>query len=97
MTLAVSETMFPQTTVEIRDMDFVYTAMGIFAGAALLYWLLFLRTWPLIRVSASTAPEGITAGELGTRLTRLGLGFPQYENDDVAMERLISSFGLSEL
>lgn len=28
--------------------------------------------------------------ELGTRLTRLGLGFPQYENDDVAIPALIS-------
>ncbi|MDD6682088.1 MAG: pyruvate formate lyase family protein [Clostridiales bacterium] len=27
--------------------------------------------------------------ELGTRLTRLGLGFPQYENDDVAIPALV--------
>lgn len=33
--------------------------------------------------------------ELGTRLTRLGLGFPQYENDDVAIPGLIK-LGYSE-
>ena len=63
MTLAVSETMFPQTTVEIRDMDFVYTAMGIFAGAALLYWLLFLRVLPFIRKYNPEPPAGCTAGD----------------------------------
>ena len=43
-----------------------------FFGAALLYWLLTLRTWPIRRSRASTAPEGITAGELGCRLTLTG-------------------------
>ena len=39
---------------------------------ALLYWLLTLRTLPLVSSRASTAPEGITAGELGCRLTLTG-------------------------
>lgn len=38
-----------------------------------------------VRVSRDTPMEVF---EQGTRLTRLGLGFPQYENDDVAIEGL---------
>ena len=38
-----------------------------------------------LRVSSSTP---LSVFELGTRLTRLGLGFPQYENDDVAIPAL---------
>ncbi len=40
-----------------------------------------------VRVSRNTPPE---VYELGTRLTRLGLGFPQYENDDVAVPGLVA-------
>jgi hypothetical protein len=39
---------------------------------ALLYWILTLRTWPIFRMQTTTAPEGITAGELGCRLTLSG-------------------------
>jgi hypothetical protein len=46
--------------------------MLVFAGLALLYWILFLRTLPLKRTPSTTAPEGITAGELGCRLTLSG-------------------------
>ena len=73
MTLAVSETMFPQTAVEIRDMDFVYTAMGVFAGAAVLYWLLFLRTLPFLRKYSPEPPDGCTAGELGCIINTRGM------------------------
>ena len=38
-----------------------------------------------LRVNRNT-PESLF--ELGTRLTKLGLGFPQYENDDVAIPAL---------
>lgn len=40
-----------------------------------------------LRVSQKTPLEVF---ELGTRLTRLGLGFPQYENDDVAIPGLLT-------
>ena len=73
MTLAVSESMFPQTVVEIRDMDFVYTALGIFAGAAFLYWLLFLRTLPFLRKYSPEPPAGCTAGELGCIINTRGM------------------------
>ena len=38
-----------------------------------------------LRVNRDTP---LSVYELGTRLTRLGLGFPQYENDDVAIPAL---------
>ena len=40
-----------------------------------------------LRVNASTP---LSVFEMGTRLTRLGLGFPQYENDDVAIPALLA-------
>ncbi len=40
-----------------------------------------------VRVSGNTPLE---VYELGTQLTRLGLGFPQYENDDVAVPGLVA-------
>ncbi len=40
-----------------------------------------------LRVSKDTP---LSVFELGTQLTRLGLGFPQYENDDVAIPALMA-------
>ena len=40
-----------------------------------------------LRVSKTTP---LSVFELGTQLTRLGLGFPQYENDDVAIPGLMA-------
>lgn len=72
MTMLVPEEMFPTVSTYIREGNPEIVPMIIFAVLALVYWFIFLRTWPLIRVSASTAPEGITAGELGCRLTLAG-------------------------
>ena len=49
----------------------VYPMIG-FAVLAVLYWIIFLRCLPLIRYKTVTAPDGITAGELGCRLTLAG-------------------------
>ena len=72
MTMVVPTKMFPTVSTYVRDgyPELPYI-LGFF-GAALLYWLLTRRTWPLHRSRASTAPEGITAGELGCRLTLTG-------------------------
>ena len=72
MTMVVPDKMFPTVSTYVRDgyPELPYI-LGFF-GAALLYWLLTLRTWPIHRSRASTAPEGITAGELGCRLTLTG-------------------------
>ena len=73
MTLAVSDTMFPQSVVKIRDMSFVYTAIGICAGLAFLYWLFFLRTLPFWRQYCPEPPEGCTAGQMGCILYTRGI------------------------
>ncbi len=72
MTMEVPEAMFPTVSTYIREGNPELTPILIFAGLALLYWILFLRTLPLWHSRTSTAPEGITAGELGCRLTLSG-------------------------
>nr|MBQ8245355.1 DUF2207 domain-containing protein [Oscillospiraceae bacterium] len=72
MTMVVPREMFPTVSTYVREGNPELPYIIGFACAALLYWLLFLRTWPLVRVRTSTAPEGITAGELGCRLTLSG-------------------------
>ena len=72
MTMIVPEDMFPTVSTYIREGNPEIVPMIVFGVIALVYWILFLRTFPLKRVRASTAPEGITAGELGCRLTLCG-------------------------
>lgn len=72
MTMVVPREMFPTVSTYVREGNPEIVPMLIFAGLALLYWLLFLRTLPLWHSRTSTAPEGITAGELGCRLTLSG-------------------------
>ena len=72
MTMLVPQEMFPSVSTYVREGNPELTPMIVFAAIALLYWLLFLRTLPLVRSRASTPPEGITAGELGCRLTLAG-------------------------
>ena len=72
MTMDVTEAMFPGVSTYRRTGNPELTPMLILAGLALLYWLIFLRTLPLIRSRHITAPEGLAAGELGCRLTLSG-------------------------
>ncbi len=72
MTMLVPREMFPTVSTYLREGNPELTPILVFAGLAFLYWLLTLRTWPIRRLSTSTAPEGITAGELGCRLTLCG-------------------------
>ncbi len=72
MNMIVPESMFPTISTYIREGNPELMPMLVFCGLALLYWLIFLRTLPLRRDRSSTAPEGITAGELGCRLTLSG-------------------------
>jgi hypothetical protein len=39
---------------------------------ALIYWLVFMRTMPVFRHRRTTLMDGVTAGELGSRLTAAG-------------------------
>ena len=72
MTMVVPNEMFPSISTYIREGNPELVPMLIAAGLALLYWLLTLRTWPLIRRRNVVVPEGISAGELGCHLTLAG-------------------------
>ena len=72
MTLVVPDAMFPSVNIYERTGNPEIVPMSIFAGLALLYWLIFLRCAPLIRYRNVNPPDGITAGELGCRLTLAG-------------------------
>ena len=72
MALVVPEEMFPTVDTYVREGNPELPYIIGCAVLALLYWILTLRTWPIKRIPASTAPEGVTAGELGCRLTLSG-------------------------
>lgn len=72
MTMYVPNDMFPTISTYVREGNPELIPMLVCAGAALLYWLLFLRTAPLIRRRSTAAPAGLTAGEMGCRLTLSG-------------------------
>ena len=72
MTLTVGRDMFPSVSTYVREGNPEVTPMLVCAGLALVYWILFLRTWPLIRRRSVAPPEGVTAGEMGCHLTLAG-------------------------
>lgn len=72
MTMRVPEEMFPSVSTYVRQGNPELVPIVGFALAALLYWVLFLRCLPILPIRATTPPEGITAGELGCRLTLSG-------------------------
>ena len=72
LTMIVPEEMFPTVSTYVREGNPELPYIIAFAVLALLYWILTLRTWPIIRMQTTTPPEGITAGELGCRLTLSG-------------------------
>ena len=72
MTMVVPNEMFPSISTYIRVGNPELVPMLICIGVAILYWVLFCRTWPLIRTRSVTAPQGITAGEIGCHLTLAG-------------------------
>ena len=72
LTMIVPEEMFPTVSTYVREGNPELPYIIGFAVLALLYWLLTLRTWPVFRMQTTTPPEGITAGELGCRLTLSG-------------------------
>ena len=72
MTMVVPESMFDGVNTYIRVGNPEIVPMVIFGLIALIYWLIFLRGYPLLRERRNSPPEGITAGELGSRLTMAG-------------------------
>ena len=72
LTMPVEQEMFPTVSTYQRTGNPEVIPMLAVLGAALMYWLLFLRTLPPPRVTANHPPECLTAGELGCRLTLQG-------------------------
>ena len=72
LSMIVPEEMFPTVSTYVREGNPELLPIIVFAVLALLYWILTLRTWPIIRTQTTTPPEGITAGEMGCRLTLSG-------------------------
>ena len=72
LTMPVEQEMFPSVSTYQRTGNPEVIPMLIVLGVALAYWLLFLRTLPPPRTAANHPPEGLTAGELGCRLTLQG-------------------------
>lgn len=72
MTLEVEPETFRGVSTYERTGNPEIIPMAICAGLALVYWLIFLRAWPLVRIRRATPPEGVSAGELGCRLTFAG-------------------------
>lgn len=72
MTMSVSKDMFPSVSTYQRTGNPEIIPMAVLAGLALVYWLLFLRTLPPQHQRTTVPPEGISAGELGCRVTMSG-------------------------
>lgn len=73
MKLQVNPEDFPGKLYIEREGNPEVLYMVLCGVAALIYWLLMLRNVPLIRRRETLPPEGITAGELGCRLTMAGV------------------------
>lgn len=73
LSLQVNEAMFPGKLILEREGNPETVYMGICAALALLYWLLMMRCLPIIRQHRTIPPEGVTAGEVGSRLSAAGV------------------------
>lgn len=72
LSMIVDQELFPNVSTYQREGNPELVPMGILAGLALVYWLLFLRTSPPVRARSTAAPSGITAGEITCKLTMTG-------------------------
>ena len=75
MYLSVTEEEFPQSMAKRWSLDTLDLIMIGFAALALLYWVATMGMLPPGKTRETTAPEDITAGELGCRLTGAGVDF----------------------
>ncbi len=72
MTLPVTADMFPQSVAKRFQMDTLDLFMLALLALALVYWVITMRCAIPRRAHSTLPPEGITAGELGCRLTGQG-------------------------
>lgn len=73
MTLSVSEEMFPQSMSKRWSLDTVDLIMAGFGLLAILYWLAAMHCRIPRKLRTAIPPEGMTAGEVGCRLTGQGM------------------------
>lgn len=69
MYLDVDPSLFPRSPLVFTDTSVDDIAMIICGVLALLYWIIFLRSLPGFWKRSTTAPEGLTAGEVGAVMT----------------------------
>lgn len=72
LTTYVSAEGFPELVIVEEEENMYLYIMGGVAAFALLFWLLFLRSLPVVPLRTNTAPAGIHAGEVASRLTMEG-------------------------
>ena len=72
MTMTVDAKDFPDLVIVEEGEGFLLKYMAAVAGIALLFWLLFLRSLPVIPLRSFGIPAGIHAGEVGSWLTMEG-------------------------
>ena len=75
MTLSVPREMFPQPMVKRWSMDTLDIAMIVLGVLTFVYWLVALPCAPMRRQRCCAPPEGISAGEVHSRLTARGADF----------------------
>lgn len=69
MLMTVTEDMFPQKEPLPSTLVFDRAGMLVCIGLALLYWLLSMSAKPVLPTHQAVPPAGVSAGELGCRLT----------------------------
>ena len=67
MTLIVDDVMFPRVVVQTESTLTAWIGIAACAGLAVLYWVFFLRFFPL-RKRYTEAPDGFNAGQMGSIL-----------------------------
>lgn len=72
LSMLVPQEMFPTVSTYQREGNPELYPMAGLAVLALLYWLIFLFTLPPIRTRSTNPPAGISAGEIGCRLSMVG-------------------------
>ena len=71
--MQVDDNMFPGQLIIEREGNPEHTYMAICAAIALVYWIIFMRCLPILHEDSTIPPEGITAGEIGSRLSAAGV------------------------
>ncbi len=72
MTLPVSEEVFPQTAINLEELDALYLSLVIAIVLGLVYWLIFLRAAPPRHLTVAAPPQGYNAGQLGSLISLRG-------------------------